>query len=141
MTAPLVVIDASVWLGWLLPLDAHHASSRLWLMPYLAGGGRVAVPTIFLAEIGGVVARRTGDTTLARRAVSAFTRLPGAELVPETRRIGILAAALAIDLRLRGADAVYIAVAAHLNASLVTWDQEQLTRGAAAVVVQTPTPA
>lgn len=110
-------------------------------MAYQAGGGRVAVPTIFLAEIGGAVARRTSDVVLAWRAVSNFTRLPGVELVPETRRIGILAAALAIDLRLRGADAIYVAVAAHLNAPLVTWDQEQLARGAAAIAVQTPTPA
>lgn len=109
-------------------------------MAYQAGGGRVAAPTIFLAEIGGAVARRTGDVALARRAVSTFMRLPGVELVPETRQIGIVATALAIDLRLRGTDAVYIAVAAHLNASLVTWDQEQLTRGDAAIAVQTPTP-
>lgn len=108
-------------------------------MSYQTGGGRVAVPTIFLAEIGGAVARRTGEVALARRAVSTFTRLPSVELVPGTQRIGILAAAPAIDLRLRGADAVYIAVAAHLNAPLVTWDQEQLTRGSAAIAVKTPT--
>lgn len=40
--------------------------------------------------------------------------------------------------RLRGADAVYVAVAQEYGATLIIWDQELLTRGAAAITVVTP---
>jgi predicted nucleic acid-binding protein len=48
------------------------------------------------------------------------------------------AAELAARLRLRGADAVYVAVARKLDLPLVTWDAEQRERGGAAIVVRTP---
>lgn len=40
--------------------------------------------------------------------------------------------------RLRGADAVYVAVAQEYGATLIIWDQELLMRGAAAITVVTP---
>jgi predicted nucleic acid-binding protein len=47
-------------------------------------------------------------------------------------------AGLAADLRLRGADAVYVSVADRLNLPLVTWDSEQLNRGSLAIEVRSP---
>jgi predicted nucleic acid-binding protein len=48
------------------------------------------------------------------------------------------AARCALDLRLRGADAVYVAVAHSLQVPLITWDREQLTRAAGRIAVRTP---
>ena len=48
------------------------------------------------------------------------------------------AARLASDLQIRGADAVYVALAQQLSLPLIAWDQEQLSR--AATIVQTWTP-
>jgi len=48
------------------------------------------------------------------------------------------AGGVAANLGLRGADAVYIALAQQLGVTLVTWDREQLTRGAAMVLTRTP---
>jgi len=42
----------------------------------------------------------------------------------------------AAELKRRGADAVYVAVAESLGAPLVTWDEERLTRLAGAITVQ-----
>jgi len=44
----------------------------------------------------------------------------------------------AANLRLRGADALYVAVAARLGVPLVTFDQELASRAALAVDVITP---
>jgi len=52
-----------------------------------------------------------------------------------------LAVALAAQHGLRGADAVYAAVAAHAGCTLVTLDQEQLNRLAGAVPTRTPAAA
>lgn len=49
------------------------------------------------------------------------------------------AARVAASYRLRGADAVYVAVAQEFGTMLITWDAEMLTRGARAVPVLTPT--
>jgi predicted nucleic acid-binding protein len=48
------------------------------------------------------------------------------------------ATALATSLRLRGADAVYVAVADRLSIPLVTWDPEQLTRAGSRIQVRPP---
>jgi predicted nucleic acid-binding protein len=138
VSAAVTVLDASVWIGWLLADDAHHASSRRWLIEYLAGGGRLVAPMILLAEVGGAVARRTGDTALAHRAVQGFLRLPSLRLVTVGQRLGASAAELAVDLRLRGADALYVATADYLGVPLVTWDQEQVSRARPRIAVYTP---
>jgi predicted nucleic acid-binding protein len=65
-------------------------------------------------------------------------RLPGLRLVPVGAELGRQAARLAADLRLRGANAVYVAVAARLDIPLVTWDGEQLARAGGRVRVTTP---
>ena len=50
-----------------------------------------------------------------------------------------LSTRVAATLFLRGADAVYVAVAKRLNIPLVTWDKEQLTRGSP--IIETLSPA
>jgi len=52
--------------------------------------------------------------------------------------LGRQAATLAIDLRLRGADAVYVAVAQYFNLPLITWDAEIINRSKNVIQVNTP---
>ncbi|MCC6190190.1 MAG: hypothetical protein IT318_14255 [Anaerolineales bacterium] len=54
------------------------------------------------------------------------------------RRLGKAAAQLAGSAGLRGADAVYAALAQHLAVPLVTWDQEIGQRLGAGLTVVTP---
>jgi predicted nucleic acid-binding protein len=60
-------------------------------------------------------------------------------LVPLTEQRARQAAQIAITCRLRGADAVYVALAQELGTTLITWDAELLARGALAVPTMTPT--
>lgn len=48
-------------------------------------------------------------------------------------------AQVAVSCRLRGADAVYVAVAQEFRATMITWDNEVLLRDAAVVPTMTPT--
>ena len=48
------------------------------------------------------------------------------------------AAGLAADYGLRGADAVYVALAKQLNLPLATWDREQLQKASGIIKTQTP---
>jgi len=133
-----MVVDASVVVSRLVLHDVNHEASRRWLTRHVAGGGLVITPTLLLPEVAGAVARRTGEPRLARRATEAVLRLPGLRLVSVDDVLARTAARLAGRFRVRGADAIYIAVAAELRLPLVTWDIEQRDRGARLVEVLIP---
>ena len=133
-----MVVDASVVVSRLVTHDVHHAASRAWLARHVAAGGLLIAPALLLAEVAGAVARRTGTPRLAQRAVEAVLGLPALRLVPVDEVLARTAADLAGRLRLRGADAVYIAAAAALQLPLVTWDLEQRERAARVIEVLAP---
>lgn len=134
----VTVMDASVWVSALVPPDINHIASHLWLGQYLADGGGIVIPALLLPEVAGAISRRTGQPDLGHRAANAVLRIPGLRLVPVDARLAGEAAELAADLRLRGADAVYVALAHYLGIPLITWDVEQQARARAVVIVRTP---
>ncbi len=133
-----MVVDASVWVSALVPQDVHHARSRAWLEERLREGVLLVAPIILLAEVAGAIARRTGDPALGERATEMLLSLPNLRLAPIENRVGDEAARLAAQLRLRGADALYVAVASLLEVPLVTWDREQQERCKAVVRASSP---
>ena len=134
----MTVVDASVWVSRLVPQGVHHAASRRWLEEQAAMGDLVIYPTLLLAEVAGAVSRRTGHAELAHQAVQLLLRLTQLRLVPLDSRLGRSAAQWAAEIGLRGADAVYVATAHHLNVPLVTLDREQRARAGRLVEVQFP---
>jgi predicted nucleic acid-binding protein len=89
-------------------------------------------------EIASAVARATDDSAGAIQYANATAALSHLTLVSLTPIVARQAAALAAAHRLRGADAVYVGVARRYGTTLVSRDDEQRTRGAAAVPCQTP---
>ncbi len=134
----MTVVDASVWVSRLVPHDVHHAASRDWLAGQVTAGRLIVAPVLLLAEVAGAISRRTGRPRLARRAVEDLVRLPGLRLLAVESRLARSAAQVAGDLRLRGADAVYVATARDLGIPLVTWDGEQRERAGRLIAVKTP---
>jgi predicted nucleic acid-binding protein len=134
----MIVVDASVWVSLFVANDSHHSASRSWLAGAVKARELIVAPISLLAEVSGAIARRTGQPELGRKAVEHMMHLPALRLVAVDNRLGRLAASTAADCQLRGADALYVAVAQRLNSPLITWDKEQLTRAAALVVTYTP---
>ncbi len=137
----MYVVDASVWVSRFLPQDTFHVESRHWVEERVRRREAVIIPTIALAEIAGAVARNSGrdyEGTDAARFVEDLS-ISCFEVVDEN--LARLSARIAATLFLRGADAVYVAVAKRLNAPLVTWDNEQLTRGSPIIETLSPAPA
>ena len=132
------MVDASVWVSWLVVADERHGASRSWFVERVERDDLVVAPALVLAEIAGAVARRTSSSALGVKAVSLVTQLPNARLVPVDLELAEFGAETAADYRLRGADALYVAVASRLGLPLVTWDQEQLERGRGAAETMTP---
>lgn len=132
------VVDASVWVCRFLQGDVHYEPTRRWLTDYVEQGGTCVVPVLGLIEVSGAIARRTDDSSLARRVVDAIVGIPGTRVVPVDAQLGQEAVDVAADLRLRGADAVYVAVADQVGVPLVTWDHEQRERSASLISSYTP---
>jgi predicted nucleic acid-binding protein len=98
------------------------------LKGYLAANGELIAPSLVISETSGAMARRTGKSQLGRVAVQELITTPSLRLIPVDQSLALVAAELAATYYLRGADAVYVALAYSLNVPLVTWDQEQMTR-------------
>lgn len=133
-----MVVDASVWIGVFRTGDAHHVASRAWMATQTRAGMALFAPLIALPEVAGPIARITGRRETGLRATRRLLETPGIRLVDLDRRLMSEALILAARLRLRGADAVYVAVARRFHVPLVTWDQQLAERAAPVVQVLHP---
>lgn len=93
------------------------------------------------AELAGAIARTRGDSALAEEMAKAILVLPGVQWIALDDALARRSAELAARYRLRGADAVYSAVALTHGCDLVSLDHEHLTRLATVVPTLTPTDA
>lgn len=134
----MTVVDASVWVSYFLEQDAHHARSHEWLTRQPYGNADFAIPNLCVVEVAGAIARRTGESDLSRVAVRYFMNSPAVHVDPSTNSFAVQASLIASSARLRGADAVYVALARRLRCPLVTWDVEMLSRVKHIVTVGSP---
>ena len=133
-----VVIDASVFVAAARASEPQYARSVEFLSQIQQSDDATHCPVLVLAECSGAIARATADSKLADRIVSLIQRFRGLQLVPLTLAVALRAAELAANRRLRGSDAIYLAVASELQAVLVTWDMEMLQRSGQAASTLTP---
>ncbi len=131
-------VDASVFVTAARAGESHHALSLDFLEWIKQQGTKIFCPALVLPECSAAIARPTGDATLAEELVALIETFPGLRLVPLSQPLARRAAQIAALHRLRGADAVYAAVAEEFGTLLATWDREMLERGAAFVQTTTP---
>lgn len=131
-----LTIDASVFVSAARPSEALYPLSYRFLQK--AKGAEIFCPTLILSECVAAIARPTGDSILSRRLVSLIRHFPGMTLVALDKGIAAHAAEIAIENRLRGADAVYVAVAEDFDSALISWDEEMLKRSAETVLAMSP---
>jgi predicted nucleic acid-binding protein len=131
-------VDASVFVNAFNSHEDGHAASLEILSAIQQTGDPVVVPTLLLPEIASAVARASNDLVGAFQYAEATAALPHLTLVSLTPPMARQAAMLAATHRLRGADAVYVAVARRYGTALVSRDEEQRSRGSAVVTCQTP---
>jgi predicted nucleic acid-binding protein len=120
------------------PHEEGHAESLRFLSAVQQRSDPIIVPALLVPEIASAVARATADRAGALQYAMATGALPHLTLVSLTATVARQAADLAATHRLRGSDAVYVAVARRYGTTLVSRDAEQKTRGAAAVTCQAP---
>lgn len=134
----MIVADASFWVAALHAPDAHHDPSGLLLRRIVAESIPVVTPTLALVEVAGALARRTGSDVLAVEAIRYLQGITWLTISPLSLASAAAAATLAATCSLRGADAVYVALARQEGAPLITLDREMIERGGTAALVMTP---
>jgi predicted nucleic acid-binding protein len=134
----VIVADASFWVAAFLAQDAHHDQSARLLRRMVTDDIPVSSPTLALVEVAGALARRTGSQPLAESAIRYLQGQPWLMLLPLSIAFSETAARVAITRSLRGADAVYVALARQESSPLITLDDEILKRGAPAILAMTP---
>lgn len=133
-----MIVDASVWVARFLSGDENHACAAACITHALRLGERLIIPVLAWAEVAGAIARRSGSTEAAQGALALLQQRRWIDAVAIDGTVGRQAALLAAEHMLRGADAVYVALAAVRGQPLVTLDQEMIERGPAAVPRLTP---
>jgi len=131
-----ITIDASVFVASARSDEPNYLLSRKFLRD--ARSMEVYCPTLALAECAAAIARQTNDPYLARELINMIENFSGIQLFSLDHSLARRAAEIAVEHRLRGADAVYAAVADAFDAALVSWDQEMLKRCPDAVATMTP---
>jgi predicted nucleic acid-binding protein len=133
-----MIVDASVWVASVLEKDAHHEVCLAFMHRFVQQRQIATVPLLAWPEIAGAVARRTSDTDRGLKAAELIIAQAWVKGVPLDASLASESIRLAAKLRLRGADAVYVALAATYGEPLITLDAEMLERTRDMAEVFTP---
>lgn len=134
----MIVVDASVWVSFLVQQDTNHIPTHAWLTKILLDRVPIVAPILLLSEVGGALARRSNNSSIGDKTITQLLAIPTLRLVVVDHALGIQASRIAAKHRLRGADATYVAVAAQLNIPLISWDQEHIKRTTGLITAYTP---
>ena len=133
-----LTIDASVFVSAFSPTEKSSEQSWRFLAQIREAEIPVFVPTLMLVEVVASLARKQNNTTLAMEWMEEIQQLSFLTFIPLDDDLARESAAIAASHRLRGSDAVYVAVARRFGAALVTLDSEQAQRAAPLVPVRLP---
>jgi len=129
----MAVVDASVYVALCNAQEDQHEVCWDWYRQCLEGGKPLRAPNLLLSEVAAALSRGLGDQILASRVVDHLISSQEVELMPVGLSIAESAARIAAEYRIRGADAIYVALAKYLGDELVTLDRQQRERSAAII--------
>ncbi|MEW6287358.1 MAG: type II toxin-antitoxin system VapC family toxin [Chloroflexota bacterium] len=133
-----VTVDASVWINAFRPAEEDSQASLAFLEKIRRTREPMISPTLLLPELAAVLARGGEKNENVLRFVQSVKELPHQVFIVLDETTAQTAVELAEQCKLRGADAVYGAVALRFGSVLVTRDKEQLERLKGVIQVNLP---
>ena len=119
-----MTVDANVFVSALSEAEVEHRESFRFLESLEKRECLLVLPTLVRPEIAGAIIRTTGDVYAAQRAARlGFLSVPTSFIALDDK-LSVDAADIAASACVRGADAVYAAVARRFDTVLVTLDRE-----------------
>jgi predicted nucleic acid-binding protein len=134
----MYTVDASVWVNAFDQREPGHQVSRQFLEVLRSQALPIIVPNLVLVEVTGAISRTRRAPVQAQAFATALSRLPHVTVRVLDEACALHALTLAAQHGLRGADAVYAAVAHEAGSTLVTLDNEHLTRLVNLITLCTP---
>lgn len=134
----MYTIDASVWVNAFDQREPGHQISHQFLEVLHHQSLPIILPNLVLVEVAGAISRTRQDQLQAESFVEALGRLPHVTVRILDEACALHAFTLAAQHGLRGADAVYGAVARETGSILVSLDKEHLTKLGKIMPVVTP---
>jgi len=134
-------IDASILTNALNSREQGSQESQKFLARVEQENCGIICPTLLIPEVAAALSRALGDHKKGMAFAMAVRDLPNLTLVSLDDSLAVAAAELAAHHRLRGADAVYAAVAKQYQTTLVTNDRQQLERLSGVLPVKQPAQA
>jgi len=134
----MAVMDTSVLVAVINSHEPGHISSFNWFSNILSTGVAVSAPVILLAETAAAISRGQNDPERAYRAIRLLTETDYIMWYPVNQALAFRSAEIAADYKIRGCDAIFVALAEQLGEELVTLDNEQLTRSTAVISARRP---
>lgn len=134
----MYTLDASVWVNGFDRKEPGAQITRRLLQLLADRSVPIVIPNLALVEVAGSVSRTRRRPIKAVAFADSIARLPHVTVVPLTAELVEASVQLAARYALRGADAVYAAVALGAQCTLISLDGEHLTRLRDAVHTLTP---
>jgi predicted nucleic acid-binding protein len=120
------------------PHEIGHADSLALIQTLRETDVPIVEPAILPVEVGAALCRAGKEPAFVREYADEVFTLPGLIMVGLDAHSARRALALALECRLRGTDALYVAAAEQYGARLVTMDAEQLERAPRSVAACRP---
>ncbi len=134
----MAVVDASVLLPALALVDTHHEVCKSWLDQLIHSKKQFSAPSIILAEVAAPIGRMYNQPQLAETLVQKLMLASYANLIPVTIPLARRAAIIGTNYKIRGCDAIYVALAEMLDEELITLDKQQGERAKTLIQVNHP---
>jgi predicted nucleic acid-binding protein len=122
-----IVLDACVVIASIRPSEPSHSASKARVQRVLRGDDEIVVPSFFIVETSGALARLGQPEADILPFIDALTAPPH-EIVTVGPKSARAARTVALMAKLRGPDALYVWVAARAGLPLCTLDQEIVSR-------------
>lgn len=133
-----LTVDANVWLAARDPHEPGYLESTRFLELALATKPNLMSPVLLPLEIASAAARKTRDEDRGLEAAREVESIPFHVWHAFDNGVATAARLLATRYFLRAADAVYAAVAITTASTLISLDQDLLTRAGAVIPALTP---
>ena len=133
-----LTLDANVWVGALDIDDPISETCRTCLLKAAEKSARLYSPLLLSVEVAATIGRKTRDARQGLLAAQWVRDFTGHVWQPLSEECAQVAERFAATHFLRGADAVYVAVAHLSEAVLLTYDTEVIERASKVVRVMTP---
>ncbi len=116
-------IDSSVWVAALLTDETNHKRAYAFLTLAIQDNSSIIIPVTIAVEVAMALARRS-EGALAEKTLEFILAVPSIQFVELTYSRMIDVIQTASPLKVRGMDAIVLAVAHEYGSQLVTLDKE-----------------